>query len=466
MYAEVRSAVEKVNEGWSKKLRMFMFRVVPPPDPMQASADAMVYHCQLLMDLVVYLGCRAKLVELRLTLHKKAFDAGNATSLKQGLVILTSISVHLPVLKHQLLVQLCRNMSVEVSLYQKLLQTELAIMNYQEGEAIFHFYALDLELQSCRSKSTFLKGKSETSAFLDTALYHWYQSYREHLHEKMTLLFAEYRSLRVEPQNNEPFAQEAGAELLLHEKIVEFVAQSGCFNVSLILRPADGMGSGKSSWVPIYTFPQQEAPFTHWPSIISLYQDNMEELDAPIKVSGTQLPSPLSGSNTPSPVLVVHRHHSSPSAIVAIPAQSPSGSNLAYMDPQSIPLFILHYYDTHVDTTYYMATLQPKMLLVIIFKGERQQGDADVHVFIKGLYAKLRHSQLLQKVLSRATGSSSPAPSTATPPTAATTSSLSSSSSASSIGDSTQLGGPQRASSSSSSTSKASNESPSATTSS
>lgn len=432
MYSEVKTAVERVYDTWSKKMAEIQKARTPrganaAADVVAARLDSAVsFYCTMLSDLVIYLDCRSKLVDLRVLLHKGFLEATPAL-LKQGLATLSGILIHLPQLKHALIVQLAQNMLVEVQLFSKILTIELAIANYQANTAIFSFYALEAELTACLSKFTFVKDKVETSSFLDTALFHWFESIRDSLCEKMQFLFAEFRSLRASgtSSNNEPFTQEAGAKLALYEKIVEFTANSGAFNVSLILRPADGMGSGKSSWVPVYTFPQDEAPFKHWPSIISLYQDNMELLDNP---------------SSPPPVL--HKSHSS--MIVPIPASltpSASGSNIsaaasAPLQPvpqsalsipdqanmtqraspapaannfQNIPLNILHYYDTHVDTTYYMATLQPKMLLVVIFKGERQQGDDEVTAFMKGLFAKLRHSQLLQKVLTRATGTSSPA---------------------------------------------------------
>lgn len=436
MYAEVKSAIERVYETWSKKMGEIQKARTPrganaAADVVAARLDSAVsFYCTLLSDLVIYLDCRSKLVDLRVLLHKGFLEATPAL-LKQGLATLSGILVHLPQLKHALIVQLAQNMLVEVQLFSKILTIELAIANYQANSAIFSFYALEAELTACLSKFTFLKDKVETSTFLDTALFHWFESIRDSLCEKMQFLFAEFRSLRsngTQINKNEPFTQEAGAKLALYEKIVEFTANSGAFNVSLILRPADGMGSGKSSWVPVYTFPQDEAPFKHWPSIISLYQDNMELLDNP---------------SSPPPIL--HKSHSS--MIVPIPASltpSASGSNVAALanqtaplqpsaqqpglsipdqanmaqrnspapganNLQNIPLNILHYYDTHVDTTYYMATLQPKMLLVVIFKGERQQDDSEVTAFMKGLFAKLRHSQLLQKVLTRAPGTSSPA---------------------------------------------------------
>lgn len=393
MYSEVKGAIQQVHDAWMKKIaenqRNRPRNATHTVDPLVSRLDAAThYYCQLLSDLTIYLDCRAKLVDLRLTIHKRAME-NNLNLLKQGLTTLSAILLHLPHLKHQLLVQLSQNMSVEVMLYQKIIQTELAIANYQPSQAIFHFTALDVELQSCRARFNFLQDKTESSEFLDTSLWHWYLSFRDQLHQKLTFLFAEFRSLREESVDNQPYTQEAGAELILHEKIVEFVAQTGCFNVSLVLRPADGMGNGKSSWVPVYTCPQQEAPFSHWPSIISLYQDNTELLDAPVKTNDSS-PTELTKSSSVVPTPA--------SGLVA----SPSKDDLA------IPLGILHYYDTHVDTTYYMATLQPKMLLVIIFSGERQEGDIDVSRFIKGLYAKLRHSQLLQKVLSRASNPSSP----------------------------------------------------------
>jgi hypothetical protein len=396
MYGEVRHAVQKVHETWVRKSQENAKTRPKGPiavlDPATLRLDAAnQYYCQLLSDLVIYLDCRAKLVDLRVLLHKKTLE-DTTSAWKQGLATLSAILLHLPLLKHQLLVQLSQNMSVEVLLFQKLLQTELAIANYQASQAIFHFTALDVELKSCQARFNFLQDKASSSEFLETSLYHWYLSFRDQLHEKLTFLFAEFRSLREESTVKEPFTQEAGAELILHEKIVEFVAQSGCFNVSLVLRPADGMGSGKSSWVPVYTCPQQEAPFSHWPSIISLYQDNTDLLDTPIRGKGSdssQLSHTKSGTLIPTPVPIGMSHSSSKGEI-------------------NIPLNILHYFDTHVDTTYFMATLQPKMLLVVIFNGERQEDDTTANTFIKGLYANLRHSQLLQKVLSRASGTSSP----------------------------------------------------------
>lgn len=443
MYAEVKSAIERVYEAWLKK--MADIQKARGPKGANVAADvvnqrmesAVQYFCALLADLVVYLDSRAKLVDLRVLLHKGFLDATPAI-LKQGLATLSGISAALPGLKHALIVQLAQNMSVEVQLFTKILNIELSIANYQANNAIFSFYALEAELNICKEKFTFVKDKQETSSFLDTALFHWFESIRDSLCEKMQLLFSEFRSLRSSGTvsgNKEPFAQEAGAKLALYEKIVEFTANSGAFNVSLILRPADGMGNGKSSWVPVYTFPQEDAPYKHWPSIISLYQDNMELLDTPTSPppplhktnSSMIVPIPLttSTSSATSTTSMTSSNSSTSLSGLAVAQPTPQAAatvwpdqtNMAPTSPASaerqsilnIPLNILHYYDTHVDTTYYMATLQPKMLLVIIFKGERLQDDVEVTTFMKGLFAKLRHSQLLQKVLTRATGSSSPA---------------------------------------------------------
>jgi hypothetical protein len=408
MYAEVKGAIEKVHETWVKKsaeIIKFRPKGVTAASDLQAQRTdaATAYFCQLLLDLVVYLDCRLKLVDLRLTLHKKALEV-TPTSHRQALAVLEGILTHLPKLNHQLLAQLCQNMCVEVTIYQKLLQTELCIANYDVQAAMFNFTSLDVELQSMKNKFTFLKDKTESSAFLDTSLFHWYLSFKNGLFAKMNLLFAEFRNLHRQAKTapEEPFAQEAGAELILHEKIMEFATQTGCYNVSLVLIPADGKGNGKSSWVPVFTFPQADAPLDHWPNLIMLYQDNTEYLDAAFATTSSVVPLHKSISGG----IGTSIHHSSSSSISSI---SSSSTSTQQNDPSKIPLAILHYYDTHVDTTYYLAMLQPKMLLVVIFKGERQEDDEEVTGFMKGLFAKLRHSHLLQKVLSRrVSGSSTP----------------------------------------------------------
>jgi len=123
--------------------------------------------------------------------------------------------------------------------------------------------------------------------------------------------------------------------------VTNFVENTKCYNVSVVVHMTQKAATGTLSWPRVYSYPEGSHPDIHWPNVISLIQQNKKFL-----------------SNFKNP-----------------------------------PYFI---YDTKVNSTYFIAKADRTVFVVVIFNGNKAKDDKHVNYFFGQLTSGLRNWKVLE----------------------------------------------------------------------
>eukprot|EP01120_Amphizonella_sp_Union-15-10_P012430 TRINITY_DN5513_c0_g1_i1.p1 TRINITY_DN5513_c0_g1~~TRINITY_DN5513_c0_g1_i1.p1 ORF type:complete len:300 (+),score=40.24 TRINITY_DN5513_c0_g1_i1:49-948(+) len=235
---------------------------------------------------------------------------------------------------HPFLQQIRHNLSSELSLFEKLVASQIKISKWKFKDALFFICQSQADIDSWKFKFDF--SENQNTWF---ALHSWFCKYHRALLSKFRLYF---RNKLLEDSRREFQIKDklSFSPVDYVETIQKFVSESSCFNITFVLQPPlTKKSEGIKDWPGVFTCPQAEPPTMHWPNIISLITDNLNILDM-------------------------------------------------------FTLSPLYYYDTKVNTTYFIIKVEVRMSVVIMFMDKKDKDDSIVNDFILNLVSELRSSKI------------------------------------------------------------------------
>jgi len=324
------------------------------PTASPESKKAGAFFSQLLKQTCLLVNTRIKMIDIYLLFLDTSNAIPKYSSIKKKLENLKA-----PLFKifsHPFMQQVRHNVMSELDVLEKLIITQIKISNCKFKDALFFLCQTKAELDSWKYKFNFdevapptpqnrLRGStpivsrpvgSEFGAW--SALHKWFSKYHEALYSKFHL----YLSKKLKEKKSEIKLDLPHSDYI--SRLRQYVEESKCFNISLLVQPPPAKQTeGIRSWPGKFTCPQEEPPTIHWPNIISLISDHIGLLNT--------------YGNSP-----------------------------------------LCYYDTKVETTYYIIKVERRMIMVILFGCKKEQDDIMVGSFVREITSELRNVKIFQQL--------------------------------------------------------------------
>ncbi|XP_078382047.1 KICSTOR subunit 2-like [Oculina patagonica] len=264
---------------------------------------------------------------------------------------------------HPILDSLKSSFSFEVDILCNLLKAQCDMADWKFLPALLHLHESHVKLSSwCQflppvelSASLTLKkslfGSTPKKHLEAPFLYQWLGKLQDALVSKFTLYF--YRILGGQTTPVDMKSLTARASIDYVGRITAFIRRSDAFNVCMLLdthqlEPYQGHGyhlphdikekpSGLGAFPAVFSFPG-DRPVDHWPNIVSILLDKVNELNSMEK--------------------------------------------------------IVFFFDNRVQSTYFLTRVDPRMTLVVIFTTKRSEKDSYVTTFLTETATLLRNTKI------------------------------------------------------------------------
>lgn len=263
---------------------------------------------------------------------------------------------------HPILDSIKSSFSYEVDILSNLLKAQCDMAEWKFLPSLLHLHESHVKLSSwCHVFPSAELGASLTlkkSLFGSTSkkhveapfLYQWLGKLQDAVVSKFTLYFYRILGRQTTPADMKSLTARASVDYV--GRIAAFIRRSDAFNVCMVLDtrqldPYQGHGyhlpqdikeppSGLGAFPAIFSFPG-ERPVDHWPNIVSILLDKVQELNSPDK-----------------------------------------------------PVYL---FDNRVQSTYFLTRVDPRMTLVVIFQSKRSEKDSYVTTFLNETATLLRNTK-------------------------------------------------------------------------
>lgn len=348
------------------------------------------YFLDLFKQLCLVVHNRAKLISIYANLRKRCKISPDLENIIDKLV---DFERQIPeVIIHPLLLQTRYNLLTEVCFLQRLLRLDSHISNTRFPEAFVTFCQCDAELNAFKQKFV---AENESGTILDTQLFRWLYDYYACLSSKFTFYFwnllvheDKMRVLKITESDNEYISQ-----------MKEFVSRSKASHISLLIQPPSwetlfrgnefdekeqavsrletietplpetSFTRQSRDWYCSFSFPQERINEEDWKVVVSLLLQKYTHSGSATPPSAIPKSSPISTSTTLSPLLTTSSPH----------ATTTTGTTVR---TNSAP-FVLCRYEDKTSKTYFLAKLELRMFLVLVYNCIMEETDPHVTSFIK-----------------------------------------------------------------------------------
>ncbi|KAJ7361732.1 hypothetical protein OS493_014372 [Desmophyllum pertusum] len=264
---------------------------------------------------------------------------------------------------HPILDSLKSSFSFEVDILCNLLKAQCDMADWKFLSSLLHLHESHVKLSSwCQflpsvelSASLTLKkslfGSTPKKHLEAPFLYQWLGKLQDALVSKFTLYFYHILGRQTTPVDMKSLTARASIDYI--GRITAFIRRSDAFNVCMLLdthqlEPYQGHGyhlphdvkekpSGLGAFPAVFSFPG-DRPVDHWPNIVSILLDKVQELNSMEK--------------------------------------------------------IVFFFDSGVQSTYFLTRVDPRMTLVVIFNSKRSEKDSYVTTFLTETATLLRNTKI------------------------------------------------------------------------
>ncbi|GIY41564.1 KICSTOR complex protein C12orf66 homolog [Caerostris darwini] len=273
------------------------------------------------------------------------------------------IKTNLKLFHHPMLSPIKSSFSLECEIIVKLLEAEIHMQNWRFLPSLLCLHDAHSKLGSWVSVPKDIKRSAVTGAFRippTPMLYNWLRILKAALVSKFSLYFHEILSKQTTPVDMKNFCAKASYDYF--SKIVSFQKKYDCACVTIVL-DTNGLDDytghgychpdkicetpkGLDSFPAIVSYPPNfftpEKYLLHWPSVVMIMNNKEQEI-----------------RNTES----------------------------------AVPIF-----DSRMNATYFLAKIEARMTLVVIFESKKTERDTQIHRFIQSMCTQLRGNKLFSNL--------------------------------------------------------------------
>ncbi|GIY32342.1 KICSTOR complex protein C12orf66 homolog [Caerostris extrusa] len=269
------------------------------------------------------------------------------------------IKTNLKLFHHPMLSPIKSSFSLECEIIVKLLEAEIHMQNWRFLPSLLCLHDAHSKLGSWVSVPKDMKRSAVTGAFRippTPMLYNWLRILKAALVSKFSLYFHEILSKQTTPADMKNFCAKASYDYF--SKIVSFQKKYDCACVTIVL-DTNGLDDytghgychpdkicetpkGLDSFPAIVSYPPVKKYLLHWPSVVMIMNNKEQEI-----------------RNTES----------------------------------AVPIF-----DSRMNATYFLAKIEARMTLVVIFESKKTERDTQIHRFIQSMCTQLRGNKLFSNL--------------------------------------------------------------------